>query len=426
MGVAKMRVLLSTWGSRGDVEPLLGLAVALRELGAEVRMCAPPDFADLLARVGVPMVPAGKSVRELVHGVHDRKPSTPADAPRVAAELVAAQFETVAAAAEGCDALVASGLMPAGARTVAEVRGIPYVLVAFHPGSFPSAHHVPLSRPGKPFPPGVTDNRVLWEVDAERVQALYGAPLNAHRATLGLSPVDNVRDHVFTDSPWLAADPILAPWPGSPDLDVVQTGAWILPDERQLPADVEAFLDAGTPPVYVSFGSVRAPVAAARVAIEAIRAQGHRALVSRGWADLAPIDDRDDCFVVGEVNHQKLFGRMAAVVHHGGAGTTTTAAVAGAPQVVVPQIADQPYWACRVAELGIGAAHHGPTPTVESLSAALETALRPETRTRATAVAATIRTDGATVAAKRLLAFQHRHRGAVPADARHGTTTSRP
>jgi vancomycin aglycone glucosyltransferase len=398
-----MRVLLSTWGSRGDVEPLLGLAVALRELGAEGRMCAPPDFADLLARVGVPMVPAGKSVRDLVHGVHDRKPSTPADAPRVASELVAAQFETVAAAAEGCDALVASGLMPAGARTVAEVRGIPYVLVAFHPGSFPSPDHVPLSRPGKPFPPGETDNRVLWDVDAERVQALYGAPLNAHRAALGLPPVDNIRDHVFTDRPWLAADPTLAPWPGSPCLDVVQTGVWILPDERPLPAELVAFLDAGTPPVYVSFGSVRAPEDAARVAIEAIRAQGRRAVVSRGWADLAPIDDLADCFVVGEVNHQALFPRMAAVVHHGGAGTTTTATRAGAPQVVVPQIADQPYWAGRVAELGIGAAHDGPTPTFASLSAALGTALAPETRTRATEVAATIRTDGATVAAKLLL-----------------------
>jgi vancomycin aglycone glucosyltransferase len=404
----------------------LGLAVALRELGAEVRMCAPPDFADLLARVGVPIVPAGRSVRDLVHGSHDKKPSTPADAPRLAAELVAAQFETVAAAAEGCDALVASGLMPAGARTVAEVRGIPYVLVAFHPGSFPSTHHVPLSRPGKPFPPRETDNRVLWDVDAERVQALYGAPLNAHRAALGLPPVDNVRDHVFTDRPWLATDPILAPWSGSPDLDVVQTGAWILPDERPLPADLVAFLDAGTPPVYAGFSSVRAPEDAARVAIEAIRAKGRRAVVSRGWADLALIDDRDDCLSVGEVNLQALFGSVAAVVHHGGAGTTTTAAMAGAPQVVVPQIADQPYWAGRVAELGIGAAHHGPTPTVESLSAALETALAPETRTRATAVAATIRTDGAMVAAKRLLAFQHRHRGVVPADARYGAAAPRP
>ena len=88
----------------------------------------------------------------------------------------------------------------------------------------------------------------------------------------------------------------------------------------------------------------------------------------------------NDSFAVGEVNQQALFGRVAAVVHHGGAGTTTTAARAGAPQVVVPQIVDQPYWAGRVAELGIGAAHDGPTPTVESLSAALRTALTPETR----------------------------------------------
>jgi vancomycin aglycone glucosyltransferase len=98
-----------------------------------------------------------------------------------------------------------------------------------------------------------------------------------------------------------------------------------------------------------------------------------------------------------------LFTRVAAVVHHGGAGTTTTAARAGVPQVVVPQIADQPYWASRVAALGIGAAHDGPTPSVQSLSAALQMALAPETRARAAATADSIRTDGATVAAKRLI-----------------------
>src|SRR6476620_5907474 len=410
MGRNEMRVLLTTWGSRGDVEPIAGLAVQLRAFGVEVRVCAPPDFADLLARVNVPMVPSGQSVRALVHGV---KPSTPAAAPRVAAGLVAAQFKSVAPAAEGCDALVATGLMPAGARTVAEMLGIPYVLVAFLPGCFPSPHQTPLPRPGRPFPPGVTDNRVLWEVDAERVQALYGAPLNAQRASLGLPPVHNVRDHVFTDHPWLAADPILAPWPGSPDLDVVQTGALILPDERPLPADLERFLDAGAPPVYVSMGSVRAPGDIARVAIEAIRAHGGRVVVGRGWADLALVDDRDDCFALGEVNHQALFGRVAAVVHHGGAGTTTTATMAGVPQVVVPQIADQPYWARRVADLGIGAAHDGPTPTIESLSAALRTALTPDTRARATAVAGMIRTDGATVAARLLIDEISRERCAI-------------
>src|SRR5262249_12892809 len=149
---------------------------------------------------------------------------------------------------------------------------------------------------------------------------------------------------------------------------------------------------AGAPPVYVSMGSVRAPGDIAWVAIEAIRAHGRRIVVGRGWADLALVDGRDDCFAVGEVNHQELFRRVAAVVHHGGAGTTTTATMAGVPQVVVPQIADQPYWAGRVADLGIGAAHDGPTPTVESLSAALSTALAPETCVRAPAVAGMIRT----------------------------------
>jgi vancomycin aglycone glucosyltransferase len=133
----------------------------------------------------------------------------------------------------------------------------------------------------------------------------------------------------------------------------------------------------------------------------------------RGWSDLALIDDRDDCFVVGEVNQQALFGRVAAVVHHGGAGTTTTTR-AGAPQVVVPQAADQPYWASRVTDLGIGAAHDGPTPTFESLSAALRTVLNPETRARATAVAGTIRTDGATVAAKLLLDAISREKSPMP------------
>jgi vancomycin aglycone glucosyltransferase len=156
--------------------------------------------------------------------------------------------------------------------------------------------------------------------------------------------------------------------------------------------------------VYVSFGSMRASQDSARAAIEASRAHGRRVLVARGWADLALTDDRDDCLLVGEVNQQALFGRVAAVVHHGGAGTTTTAARAGAPQVVVPQVGgDQPYWAGRVAELGIGAAHDGPTPTVESLSDALRIALSSETRARATAVAGMIRSDGATVAATLLL-----------------------
>jgi vancomycin aglycone glucosyltransferase len=399
-----VHVLLSTYGGRGDVEPLVALAVRLRELGAEVRACAPPDRGERLAEFGVPLVAVGLPVRPLLHRAG---PASAADVPQIAADLIAAQFETLAEAADGCDVLVATGLLPpaAGARSVAEKLGIRYVYAAYCPIFLPSPHHPPVPFPGRPLPPDVTDNRVLWDLNDQSANALFGEALNTRRDSIGLSPVDNVYDYAFTGHPWLAADATLAPWREPADIDVVETGAWILPDDRPLPAALQAFLDAGTPPVYVGFGSMpmRATKDIGRVAIEAVRAQGRRAVVASDGAALALIDDRDDCFAIGEVNQQALFPRVAAVVHHGGAGTTTTAARAGAPQVVVPQMADQPYWAGRVAELGIGTAHDGPAPTTESLSAVLRAALTPEIRARATAVAGTIRTDGATVAARLLL-----------------------
>ena len=399
-----MRVLLSTYDSRGGVEPLIALAVRLQELGSEVRVCAPPDEESTkrLASRGVPLVAFGRPMRDIMAGT--RRPSA-AELSRRAEELVARQFDTIAVAAEGCDVLVATGVMPAGARSVAEKLGIQYVYASYQPITLPSRHHPPLPYPGQQFPPDVTDNKVLWDLNIQSVNALFGTPLNTHRVSVGLPPVDNVRDHVFTAQPWLATDPTLGPWQEPADLDVVQTGAWILADDRPLPAELQAFLDAGAPPVYVGFGSMlmRSSKDITRVAVEAVRAQGRRALVGRGWAGLTLMDDRDDCFVVGEVNQQALFARVAAVVHHGGAGTTTTAARAGAPQVVVPQAADQPYWAGRVADLGIGTAHNGPTPSVESLSAALRSALIPETRARAAALAGRVRTDGAMVAAARLV-----------------------
>jgi vancomycin aglycone glucosyltransferase len=322
--------------------------------------------------------------------------------------MVPAQFDVITAAAEGCNAIVATGLFPSvvAAQSVAESLGIHFSCAAFYPIILPSPHHPPMEYPGWPHPPEVTDNLALWEFNAQAMDALFAAAVNTHRASVGLPAMDNVRDHVFTRRPWLASDPVLGPWQPTDLIDPVQTGAWILPDARPLPAALETFLDAGEPPVYVGFGSMamRGSEDTARVAVEAVRAQGRRVIVAQGWANLAPIDDRDDCFAVGEVNQQALFARVAAVVHHGGAGTTTAAACVGAPQVVVPQGADQPYWARRVSGLGIGAAHDGPVPRLESLAAGLRTALAPGTRERAAAIAKTIRRDGAMVAAKMLIA----------------------
>jgi vancomycin aglycone glucosyltransferase len=371
-----MRVLLSTYGSRGDVEPLVALAVQLQSLGAEVRMCAPPDeeFTELLAREGVPMVPFQKPWRAW------KRPPTAEERQQRVADFIAAQYDTVAEAAAGSDVLVATAMSQFVGPSVAEELGIPYRYVLFCPD-------------------------VLDGLDGRGFDELFGKPINTHRASVGLPPVDDVGAFMFTARPLLAADPVLGPWRGQDGFDVRQTGAWILRDERPFPAELLTFLDAGEPPVYLGFGSMRTVGAdSARAAVEAIRAQDRRVLMGRGWAGLAPVDDQDDCFVVGEVNQQELFGRVAAVVHHGGAGTTTTAARAGAPQLVVPQGGDQIYWGRRVAELGIGVAHDGPSPTVQSLSVGLRTVLTHETRARATAVAGNVGTDGARTAARLLIA----------------------
>ena len=131
--------------------------------------------------------------------------------------------------------------------------------------------------------------------------------------------------------------------------------------------------------------------------------------MSRGWAELSLEGTGTDWLAIDEVNHTALFRRVGAVVHHGGAGTTTAAALAAAPQVVVPQFYDQPYWAQRVEQLGIGRAHAPGLPTADSLVPALDEALRPDVARRARDVAKMMRRDGARDAAKRLL------RGAFPA-----------
>ena len=137
---------------------------------------------------------------------------------------------------------------------------------------------------------------------------------------------------MFTDRPWLAVDPTLAPRSGD---TIVQTGAWFLRVPTPLPDDLERFLARGEPPVYFGFGSTRGSGETGRLVIEVARAGGVRAIVSRGWGNLA-IDDGDDCISIGDVSHDTLFPRVAAVVHHGGAGTTAAAAKAGKPQVIVP------------------------------------------------------------------------------------------
>ncbi len=401
-----MRVLLSTIGSRGDVQPMVALGLALKSLGEEVQLCVPPDFRKWIESFELSVISIGPEVRQTARTDSFIK-LTAEQRQSMIADTIATQFETLTVAARNCDVIVGATALQIAAPSVAEKVGVPYVFTAYCPIVVPSKYHAPpvLTALNNSSFSSQSDYSDLWYRDAQRWNLMWRDLLNSHRMALGLTPIDDVRSYVLTSRPWLAADANLAPWPKTED-QVFQTGAWILDDQSPLSDELETFLQAGESPIYFGFGSMRAPQDINRIVIDAARSLGYRVITSRGWAELALIDDLPDCISIGEVNQQALFKRVAAVVHHGGAGTTTNAAKAGMPQVVIPQFYDQHYWARRVHDLGIGVVHASNELTCDSLCNALHHALQSKIAENAKLLSNKISDDGAYIAARALQRFR--------------------
>lgn len=406
-----MRVLLSTVGTRGDVQPVLALAEEVRRRGHDVRLCVPPNFVAWAERLGMEAVAVGVAMRP---------PSSAAAMPKSAEELralqasmpdlVSDQFEKVGAAAEGCDVILGGNAHQYAARSIAERRGVPYVTALYAPVAIPSPDHAPPPAPGQTWEPGgeVATNLARWSQARASWNARALERVNANRAQLGLPPIDDVLGWNVTDTPWLATDAALGPAPSTTRGAPWQTGAWILRSEEPLPEEIDRFLAGGQAPIVFGFGSMPAPPEVGPGLVAAARAIGRRALVSRGWAGLA-IDEADDALAIGEVDQRALFPRVAAVVHHGGAGTTATAARAGVPQLVVPMFGDQLYWAHRVRALGVGSSIPPAALADKSaLASALRAVLDPAVADRARALAATLTDEGAALAAQRLVSLRGR------------------
>jgi vancomycin aglycone glucosyltransferase len=401
-----MQVLLSSIGSRGDVQPILALALELRALGHQARLCVAPNFKAWIESYGLECVPIGPDLRKMTGGIVTGKPvlPSPEQLQQLADQSVRTQFQVIAEAALGCDLVVAAGALQIATRSIAEAHKIPYVFAVYCPAVLPSSKYPPPKTGGSySYSLPESENLQLWRQNAAEFDARFGATLNEERAKLGLGPVASLRPYMFTDRPWLAADAALAPAFPLAGLQVVQTGAWMLSDETPLQDGLEEFLAGGAPPVYLGFGSMRASEQTARVLVDAARALGLRSILSQGWAGLALSNTRDDCLSIGDVDHARLFPRLAAVVHHGGAGSTITAARAGKAQVIIPHNYDQFYWAHRVQQLGVGVS--GPARdhlSVDGLVQALRACLQPEVAARAQALANRIEPHGARIAAERL------------------------
>lgn len=401
-----MRVLLTAVGTRGDVHPAVALALELRARGHAVRLCVSPNFVDWAKRLGLDAVPMGVEMRLPPRTAGSPPALTPEELRRLresVPDLITDQFETVGAAAVDCDVIVGANAHQYAAPSIAERAGIGCVTAVYAPVTLPSLDLAP------PPPPGQTADAAASSSIADRWRATARTwneraleRVNHNRTRLGLKPIDDVLDYALTDHTWLAADAALAPIPATPGRTIVQTGAWVLADPTPLPADLDAFLGRGEPPIFIGFGSMPAARDVSQTVIDAARAVGRRIVLSRGWADLDPIDDGSDCVAIGDVSHEQLFPRVAAVVHHGGAGTTATAARAGVPQVITPMFGDQFYWASRIAGLGAGTTTPHAVLTRESLAAALREALTPAVASQARALAPRVSRNGAEVAAHQL------------------------
>ncbi|MEX5301815.1 glycosyltransferase [Kocuria sabuli] len=347
-----MRLMLLTAGSRGDVEPFAALARCAAAQRHEVRLAAPENPGADLA--GLDAVSLEVDFQRLV-GTQGASPWTAVRryrtevGPGMRRMLSAAVRETLAFRPD----VVVHHPKVLTAPAVADALGVPHVVV----------ETVPVLTPTREFPaPGVVTRDLgpfnRWTYAATRSAArMFRRDIEEACAQLpGSTPAaapSAPTASLVPISPQLLPRP--ADWPASTHL----TGAWH--DDAgapELDPAVLRFLRGGAY-LVATFGSMAAgdPSSRGRAVVESARAHGLRTLLLTGWGGLALPDELrgDDVHVARSVSLDAVLPGAALAVHHGGAGTVHAVARAGVPHVVVPFLADQPFWGRQMHRLGLAA-----------------------------------------------------------------------
>jgi vancomycin aglycone glucosyltransferase len=401
-----MRILVVADGSRGDVQPMRVLASALAAEGHAVTLAAPPGMRAMVEAAGLFFVPlahdAEALIQELSAAIVKGTGPVRRAAPRFFRTVLDSQLSVLSELARTADFILAGGLH-FGVPTAAELHGVPWRWVLYSLTMLPSDARPPIVMPFARAPRWV--NRIAWRYTNYYINTHLRDALDEHRARLGLPPIADITEHLRCENPILAIDPELAPLtPEESALDVI--GHLDPGPGDPLPPELEQFLRAGPPPIYIGFGSMPDPEAGATTHLfeDACARSGCRLVLSRGWAGFGA-GLANQHLVIDSVSHVRLFPRLAGVVHHGGAGTTSAAMRAGVPQLVVPHFADQFHFGGLVEALGIG-----PTPlrrtrlTARALSARLDRLLHDDAlRERAQRIAERIDARPRLANASRLL-----------------------
>ena len=359
------RILLTSWGSFGDVYPYVGLAFALKDRGHHPVLATAEFYRPLVESLGFEFYPMGPTIDPSDHATIGRvlDPVRGADAliKEVLMPSLDADYAALDVAAERADVMVTHPITFA-APIVAQARRLPWVSTVLAPMSFFSATDIPVLAPAP------------YLATLDRFGSWYGRVLRrfARVSTRRwMTPVFDLRRHLelpagghplfegqFSPTLTLAlfsrvlASP-QADWPAN----VVVTGSIFYNGPELLQPELEEFLNAGPAPVVFTLGS-SAVAAAGRFyeeSLDALRRLHVRGvLLTGGFERNVPRDAASaDTFVVDRAPHQLLFPRAAAVVHPGGAGTLAQALRAGRPMLVVPHAHDQPDNAARVTRLGV-------------------------------------------------------------------------
>lgn len=409
-----MRVTILTYGSRGDVQPYLALAVGLQKSGHTVTLAAPHRFEQLAAEYGVHFAPlagdpevisrvfndAGSNVLRMVRGMSDYLFSIAPDVVRGARRAI-----------QGADLLVHSFAFTTGGHSFAREMGIPDVSVQTFPMFAPTRAfpNVALSH----LPPGWRSYfshwismQIFWHGgNLGYYQMRRRAPQDfPARVAWPFTPTRDrpITPLLFAYSPSVLPRP--ADW-AAPHIHV--TGYFFLDHVDFQPSQaLSRFLASGEAPVCISFGSMihREAQRVTRSALHALAHSGHRAIFLTGWGGWQPESPPENTLFIKPAPHDWLFPKCRVIIHHGGAGTTAAALRAGVPNIVVPHAADQPFWGRRVAALGAGPQ---PIPihrlTADTLSAALAEAETTAIRNGAQAAGRMIRAEDGVGAAVNLI-----------------------
>ncbi len=420
IGAWCLRVVIVVIGTYGDVEPLVALGRGLQQAGHTVTIATTTDYELLATRHGLHFWPLGASVKSLLQSVEGRAVLESGrnifkglwHLNRLAQPLCRQILRDSWRACQRADAVIfASVAVAIPTDHIRRVLGIPCFQAVLMPLLTPTRQFAHPNLPPAPlwlgadsWAAGVYNLLTHWLVQ-QLVWRVLRRPVNHWRQVeLGLPPLSWRGPYPHYRQQQLPVlhgysrhvIPTPADWP---DWQRV-TGYWFLnpPVDWQPPPLLVDFLQAGPPPVCVSFGSMstRRPELLTGLVQQALRRARQRAILITAWGGLsaAPAGN-DDIFVTDFVPFAWLLPRVSLLVHHGGAGSTAAALRAGVPSVVVPFFAEQPFWGRRVAALGVGPPpilrHHL---TAQRLAGAIETALRaPEISARAARLGRLVRAE---------------------------------